>query len=121
MNLAAEDVDDTIAVLVQTHRAVWEETGLPTRPGSPLPPGRLMLKSGFAQIEFYSGATVSASPLTADLRRPWWHAQKPAAVLPPTKVCQEPQPSTTVNSTVVACAGDTCKAEEQTSQKQQSE
>jgi len=37
---------------------VWQETGLPTRPGAPLPPGRLLLKSGFAQIEFYSGATV---------------------------------------------------------------
>src|SRR5262249_41107677 len=31
---------------------------VPTRVGSPLPPGALRLKSGFAHIEFYSGATV---------------------------------------------------------------
>jgi hypothetical protein len=55
---AAEQTDNTVAVLLQTHRAEWEETGLPTRPGSPLPPGKLVLKAGHAQIEFYSGATV---------------------------------------------------------------
>jgi hypothetical protein len=54
----AEQVDNSIAVLLQSHEAAWEETGLPTRPGAPLPPGRLRLKSGFAQVEFYSGATV---------------------------------------------------------------
>lgn len=53
-----EATDDSVAVLLYTNRAQWEETGLPTRPGAPLPPGRLVLKSGFAQIEFYSGATV---------------------------------------------------------------
>ncbi|MCI0700830.1 MAG: FecR domain-containing protein, partial [Planctomycetia bacterium] len=53
-----EPTDETVAVLLQTHNAVWEETGMPTRPGSPLPPGRLVLKSGYAQIEFYNGATV---------------------------------------------------------------
>jgi hypothetical protein len=53
-----EATDNTVAILLQSHRAEWEDTGLPTRPGSPLPPGRLVLKSGFAQIEFYSGATV---------------------------------------------------------------
>ena len=53
---AAEAIDDTVAVLLHTNRAVWEETGLPTRPGTLLPPGRLVLKSGFAQIECYSGA-----------------------------------------------------------------
>jgi ferric-dicitrate binding protein FerR (iron transport regulator) len=55
---AAERVDDTVAVLLQTHRAEWEDTGMPTRPGSPLPPGRLVLKSGYAHLEFYNGATV---------------------------------------------------------------
>jgi hypothetical protein len=54
----AEATDNTVAILLQTHQAEWDDTGLPTRPGSPLPPGRLVLKSGFAQIEFYSGATV---------------------------------------------------------------
>lgn len=55
---SAEPTDDTVAVLLQTNRAEWEETGMPTRAGAPLPPGRLVLKSGHAQIEFYSGATV---------------------------------------------------------------
>jgi ferric-dicitrate binding protein FerR (iron transport regulator) len=57
-NAAAEPVDNTVAVLLQARAADWEETGLPTRPGAPLPPGWLRLKSGFAQIEFYNGATV---------------------------------------------------------------
>jgi ferric-dicitrate binding protein FerR (iron transport regulator) len=55
---AAERSDDTVAVLLQAPEAVWEESDFPTRPGTPLPPGRLYLKSGFAHIEFYSGATV---------------------------------------------------------------
>jgi hypothetical protein len=55
---AAERTDTTVAVLLRAPGARWEDTGLPTRAGAPLPPGRLRLKSGFAQIEFYSGATV---------------------------------------------------------------
>ncbi len=55
---ATEAVDDSVAVLINTNRAEWVATGLPTRPGALLPPGRLILKSGLAQIEFYSGATV---------------------------------------------------------------
>lgn len=54
----AERTDETVAVLLHSHRAEWDETGLPTHPGAPLAPGRLVLKSGFAQIEFYCGATV---------------------------------------------------------------
>jgi hypothetical protein len=53
-----ERVDDTVAVLLQAHGAEWEASDLPTRPGSPLRPGLLRLKSGFAHLEFYSGATV---------------------------------------------------------------
>jgi hypothetical protein len=53
-----ERTDNTVAVLLRTPKAVWESTDMPTRPGSPLPPGVLRLKSGFAHIEFYSGATV---------------------------------------------------------------
>src|SRR5262249_44315356 len=41
------DQDNTVAVLLQTHCASWENTNLPTRPGAPLPPGRLLLKAGF--------------------------------------------------------------------------
>jgi hypothetical protein len=53
-----ERVDNTIAVLLQAPGAEWEKSNLPTRVGSPLPPGLLRLKSGFAHLEFYSGATV---------------------------------------------------------------
>jgi len=56
--LTSERVDDSVAVLLQTHKAEWEDTGLPIRPGSTLPPGRLVLKSGYAHLEFYNGATV---------------------------------------------------------------
>ncbi len=55
---AVEPVDSSVAVLVQAHGAVWDEGDLPTRTGAPLSPGWLRLKSGFAQIEFYCGATV---------------------------------------------------------------
>jgi hypothetical protein len=54
----AERTDDTVAVLLRAPGAEWDETELPTRPGAPLRPGRLRLKSGLAHIEFYSGATV---------------------------------------------------------------
>lgn len=53
-----EPIDDSVAILVYTSGAEWEDTGMPTRTGTPLPPGRLSLKAGVAQIEFYSGATV---------------------------------------------------------------
>jgi hypothetical protein len=51
-----EALDNTVAVLLQAHDAEWEEGDV--RPGTALPPGRLRLKSGVAQIEFYCGATV---------------------------------------------------------------
>jgi hypothetical protein len=54
----AEPTDDTVALLLRAPGAEWEDTGLPTRTGAMLPPGRLLLKSGLAHIEFYSGATV---------------------------------------------------------------
>jgi hypothetical protein len=53
-----EAVDNTVAVLLQTHKAEWDKSDVPTHPGAPLPPGRLRLKSGYAHIEFYSGAVV---------------------------------------------------------------
>src|SRR5262245_46081961 len=55
---ASERTDDSVAVLLQTHHAEWEATGMPTHPGAPLPPGTLSLRSGFAQVQFYNGATV---------------------------------------------------------------
>lgn len=54
----AERTDDTVAVLQNTAGAVWGESALPTRPGSPLPPGRLRLAAGVVRLEFYCGATV---------------------------------------------------------------
>lgn len=57
-NPQPEAVDHTVAVLLQAPEAVWEETDPPPRAGNPLAPGWLHLKSGFAHIEFYSGATV---------------------------------------------------------------
>ncbi|MFO0810715.1 MAG: LamG-like jellyroll fold domain-containing protein [Gemmataceae bacterium] len=54
----SEPTDDGVAVLLQSFGAVWEDTGLPTRPGATLRPGRLVLKSGVVHVQFYSGATV---------------------------------------------------------------
>jgi hypothetical protein len=53
-----EAVDDSVAVLLRVHGAVWEDSEVPTRPGAALPRGWLHLKSGVAHLEFYSGATV---------------------------------------------------------------
>jgi hypothetical protein len=53
-----EPTDSSVAVLLLAPGAEWEDTGLPTWTGAPLPPGRLRLRSGLAHIEFYSGATV---------------------------------------------------------------
>jgi len=65
---SAEPTHQTVAVLLRASGAEWEETDLPTRVGAALPAGRLRLKSGFAQIEFYSGATVIlAGPADFDL------------------------------------------------------
>ncbi len=57
-NAVPEAVDHTVAVLLQAPEAVWENTDQPLRAGNPLAPGWLRLKSGFAHIEFYNGATV---------------------------------------------------------------
>jgi hypothetical protein len=55
---AGEPVDNTVAVLLHAPGAEWDAADAPPRPGAPLAPGWLRLKSGFAQIEFYSGAKV---------------------------------------------------------------
>jgi hypothetical protein len=55
---APEPIDTTVAVLVQAHGAVWETGAAAPRPGAPLQPGWLRLKSGLAHIEFYCGAIV---------------------------------------------------------------
>jgi hypothetical protein len=53
-----EASDDTVAVLLQAPEALWDDADPAPRAGAPLAPGWLRLKSGFARVEFYSGATV---------------------------------------------------------------
>jgi hypothetical protein len=55
---AGESLDDSVAVLLQAPGADWGDMDPPPRVGAPLSPCRLRLRSGLAQLEFYSGATV---------------------------------------------------------------
>jgi hypothetical protein len=57
-NPGSEQLDGSVAVLLQAPGAVWGQTDFPLGAGTPLLPGRLSLKSGFAHLQFYSGATV---------------------------------------------------------------
>ena len=52
-----EETTASVAVLTRGVNMVWESAAI--TPGTPLSPGRLKLKSGIAQIEFYQGARVS--------------------------------------------------------------
>jgi hypothetical protein len=54
----SEAIDENVAVLLQAPGADWGETFPLPKVGAPLPPGRLLLKSGLAHLEFYCGATV---------------------------------------------------------------
>ena len=47
-----------VAVLTRVVDPEWGPTELPTEVGSALPTGRLRLKSGLIQLEFYGGAVV---------------------------------------------------------------
>ena len=51
-------VAGNVAVLTRAIDPVWGPTDLPTELGSALPAGRLRLKSGLVQLEFYGGANV---------------------------------------------------------------
>lgn len=48
-----------LATLVETNGARWDDSSLPTTPGSKLKAGRLRLADGVARIVFKSGAEVS--------------------------------------------------------------
>lgn len=48
-----------LATLVETNGARWENSSLPTAPGSPMRTGRLRLADGVARMVFQSGAEVS--------------------------------------------------------------
>ena len=51
-------MDTSVAVLLQAHEAEWDTTKRLLGLAPALYPGWLHLKSGIAQLEFYSGATV---------------------------------------------------------------
>jgi hypothetical protein len=60
-----------LATLVETNGARWENSSLPTVPGSPLRAGRLRLESGVARLVFQSGAEVSLEgPAELELQGP---------------------------------------------------
>jgi lysophospholipase L1-like esterase len=49
---------ELVATLVEATDAVWDRSDVPTTLGSQLPGGFLRLRSGTAQVEFYSGAVI---------------------------------------------------------------
>lgn len=60
-----------LATLVETNGARWDNSSLPTTPGSPLKAGRLRLESGVARLVFQSGAEVSLEgPAELELQGP---------------------------------------------------
>lgn len=52
------ETSNAVAMLNRVADAVWQQAGEPPRPGGPLEPGWLRLKSGLVQIVFYSGARL---------------------------------------------------------------
>jgi hypothetical protein len=60
-----------LATLVETNGARWDNSSLPTTPGSHLKAGRLRLESGVARLVFQSGAEVSLEgPAELELKGP---------------------------------------------------
>jgi hypothetical protein len=57
--LTPRPTEKALARLVETNGARWENSSLPTTPGSSLRAGRLRLADGVARIVFSSGAEVS--------------------------------------------------------------
>ncbi len=53
-----EPVATGVAVLARAIDVVWETSDTASTVGAPLEPGKLKLKQGFAELEFYSGARV---------------------------------------------------------------
>jgi len=56
---APHPAEKPLATLVETNGARWNNSSLPTAPGSALRAGRLRLESGVARLVFQSGAEVS--------------------------------------------------------------
>jgi anti-sigma factor RsiW len=63
--------EKSLATLVETNGARWDNSSLPTIPGAHLKAGRLRLESGVARLVFQSGAEVSLEgPAELELRGP---------------------------------------------------
>jgi hypothetical protein len=68
---APRRAEKPLATLVETNGARWDNSSLPTVPGSPLKAGRLRLESGVARLVFQSGAEVSLEgPAELELQGP---------------------------------------------------
>lgn len=84
---APRPAEKPLATLVETNGAHWENSSLPTAPGSPLRAGRLRLESGVARLVFQSGAEVSLEgPAELELQGPnacYLHAGALTAHVPP--------------------------------------
>jgi ferric-dicitrate binding protein FerR (iron transport regulator) len=84
---APHPAEKPLATLVETNGARWENSSLPTVPGSPLRAGRLRLESGVARLVFQSGAEVSLEgPAELELQGPntcFLHAGALTAHVPP--------------------------------------
>lgn len=64
-----EPTSEGIALLTRLVDVVWASSQRPLEEGDALSPGRLAIESGFAQIEFFCGATVIVEgPAELDLR-----------------------------------------------------
>ncbi|MEP6668862.1 MAG: DNRLRE domain-containing protein [Chthoniobacter sp.] len=69
--LVPHPAEKPLATLVETNGARWDNSSLPTVPGSPLRAGRLRLESGVARLVFQSGAEVSLEgPAELELQGP---------------------------------------------------
>jgi len=84
---APRPAEKPLATLVETNGAHWENSSLPTVPGSPLHAGRLRLESGVARLVFQSGAEVSLEgPAELELQGPnacFLHSGALTAHVPP--------------------------------------
>lgn len=82
-----EPTSEGIALVTRLVDVVWKADQKPVEVGDALSPGRLAIQSGFAQIEFFCGATVIAEgPAELDLRSPLLakvHSGRLRAQVPP--------------------------------------
>lgn len=83
-----EPTSEGVALVTRLVDVMWDANQSPLEVGDALSPGRLAIKSGYAQIEFFCGATVVVegpaelelrSPLLAQVRSGRLRAQVPPA------------------------------------------